>query len=119
MSAPERIYADADYDIGDGNCGLHEIRKRACEPAIEYVRADIHQTELAAAHARIAEFEAALEKSLPVLNAAILLQKSAQHYISDGEYETYSGLSEPDAIIFVQGPAAIEAAKATMKDKKL
>jgi hypothetical protein len=39
-NAPALIYADADYECGDGKCGLHSSGKSANEPAIVYVRAD-------------------------------------------------------------------------------
>jgi hypothetical protein len=34
------VWADADYEVGDGTCGLHETQKPANEPAIPYVRFD-------------------------------------------------------------------------------
>lgn len=37
---PTLLFADADYEIGDGKCGLHTDGKYASEPAIVYVRAD-------------------------------------------------------------------------------
>lgn len=40
--APSVIFADADYEVGDGKCGLHEDAKSANEPAIVYVRADAY-----------------------------------------------------------------------------
>ena len=39
-NAPTLIWADADYEVGDGKCGLHEGQKGANEPAIPYVRLD-------------------------------------------------------------------------------
>lgn len=39
--APLYVYADADYEEGDGSYGLHETVKRANEPAIQYRRADL------------------------------------------------------------------------------
>lgn len=39
-NAPYCVFADADYESGDGSCGLHETPKSANEPAIVYVRAD-------------------------------------------------------------------------------
>lgn len=38
--APALIFADADFEVGDGNMCLHEDGKRCNEPAIVYVRAD-------------------------------------------------------------------------------
>lgn len=38
--APDVVFADMDYEIGDGPCGLHERARNADEPAIVYVRAD-------------------------------------------------------------------------------
>lgn len=43
-AAPLYVYADADYEEGDGSCGLHETVKRANEPAIQYRRADLLST---------------------------------------------------------------------------
>ena len=40
--APVIIFADADYEVGDGKVGLHEDDKCANEPAIVYVRADAY-----------------------------------------------------------------------------
>ena len=40
--APAAIFADADYEVGDGKCGLHESDRNANEPAIIYVRADAY-----------------------------------------------------------------------------
>lgn len=40
--SPAIIFADADYEVGDGSMGLHEDDKRANEPAIVYVRADAY-----------------------------------------------------------------------------
>ena len=37
ISGPKYIYADYDYEIGDGSCGLHEEEKRANEPAQRYI----------------------------------------------------------------------------------
>lgn len=39
-NAPSVVWADADYEVGDGTCGLHETQKPANEPAIPYVRFD-------------------------------------------------------------------------------
>lgn len=38
--APAVIFADADYEVGDGACGIHERAKYASEPCIPYLRAD-------------------------------------------------------------------------------
>lgn len=38
---PLTVYVDADYKIGDGNCGLHTSAKNTNEPAIVYVRSDM------------------------------------------------------------------------------
>ena len=48
--APALVFADYDYEVGDGACGLHADGKSANEPAIVYVRADA----LIDAHARLA-----------------------------------------------------------------
>lgn len=53
-NTPTFIFADADYEIGDGSCGLHECVKRTNEPGIVYVRADSYL----ALSARVAELEA-------------------------------------------------------------
>lgn len=54
-AAPSVIFADADYEIGDGKCGLHEDDKQANEPAIIYVRADVYMAALAQIEALIKE----------------------------------------------------------------
>lgn len=38
--APTLVFSDADYEVGDGTCGLHADGKSANEPVIVYVRAD-------------------------------------------------------------------------------
>ena len=38
--APALVFADYDYEVGDGVCGLHADGKSANEPTIVYVRAD-------------------------------------------------------------------------------
>ena len=48
--APALVFADYDYEVGDGACGLHADGKSANEPAIVYVRADA----LIDAHDRLA-----------------------------------------------------------------
>jgi len=58
--APSLIFADADYDIGDGRIGLHEDDKQANEPAIIYVRADAYLdacAQVEALAARLADIE--------------------------------------------------------------
>ena len=37
--APSVVFADGDYEVGDGTCGLHADGKRCNEPAIIYARA--------------------------------------------------------------------------------
>ena len=54
--APRFVYVDADYEVGDGNCGLHSSAKQTNEPAIPYARVDA----LLAQAARIERLEAAL-----------------------------------------------------------
>ena len=39
-SSPNAVFADADYEIGDGVCGIHSSGKQANEPCIPYIRAD-------------------------------------------------------------------------------
>ena len=38
--APALLFADYDYEVGDGTCGVSEDGKRCNEPAIVYARAD-------------------------------------------------------------------------------
>ena len=38
--APSAVFADADYEVGDGVCGIHASGKQASEPCIPYLRAD-------------------------------------------------------------------------------
>lgn len=45
-AAPTVIFADADYEVGDGKTGLHEDDKYANEPAIVYVRSDAYLSAL-------------------------------------------------------------------------
>ena len=51
--APQIIFADYDYEVGDGKCGIWEDAKSANEPAIVYARADalIDAADLLAAQA--------------------------------------------------------------------
>jgi len=39
-SSPNAVFADADFEVGDGICGLHASGKQANEPCIPYIRAD-------------------------------------------------------------------------------
>ncbi|GHE88602.1 hypothetical protein GCM10016455_05920 [Aliiroseovarius zhejiangensis] len=61
--APTLIWADSDYEVGDGLCGLHPDQKGANEPSIPYVRFDT-VLQLTAENdrlkARVAELEDAL-----------------------------------------------------------
>ena len=38
--APSLLFADGDYEVGDGTCGLHPDGKQCNEPVIIYARAD-------------------------------------------------------------------------------
>lgn len=71
-NAPAMIFADADYEAGDGNLGLHENSKSANGPTIIYVRADA----LELAYAQIA----ALHK-----NASALLERYKNTCGNDGQ----------------------------------
>lgn len=65
--APALVFADADYELGDGTCGLHSDGKQANEPAIVYTRVDA----LIDANDRIKELEAeiaSLRATLTVLD---------------------------------------------------
>ena len=57
-NAPAIIFADADYEVGDGKCGLHEDSKSANEPAIIYVRSDAIES----AYAQIAAIHDVLDR---------------------------------------------------------
>lgn len=46
-AAPSLVFADADFEAGDGRMCLHEDDKQANEPAIIYVRADAYMAALA------------------------------------------------------------------------
>jgi len=39
-SSPNAVFADADFKVGDGVCGLHASGRQANEPCIPYIRAD-------------------------------------------------------------------------------
>lgn len=58
--APRFVYVDADYEVGDGNCGLHSCAKQTNEPAIPYARVDA----LLAQAARIERLEALLTRAI-------------------------------------------------------
>lgn len=61
MSAPERIYMDADIEVGDGYwTRCFETPKPCSEPALEYVRADITADRIATLEARAEAAEARL-----------------------------------------------------------
>lgn len=62
--APTLVFADADYEVGDGICGLHSDGKQANEPAIVYTRMDA----LIDANDRIEELEAKLAKAVEALD---------------------------------------------------
>lgn len=61
-NAPALVYADADYEIGDGKTGLHESGKAANEPTIVYVRADGYIRALEEAEKLQAEVDAWRER---------------------------------------------------------
>jgi hypothetical protein len=43
MTAPERIYMDGDIEVGEGHWSrCFETPKPCIDPAIEYVRSDLH-----------------------------------------------------------------------------
>ena len=65
--APALVFADADYEVGDGTCGLHSDGKQANEPAIVYTRVDA----LINANDRIAELEAENKRLRAALDLAI------------------------------------------------
>lgn len=50
-AAPLLLFADFDYEVGDGVCGLHADGRQANEPAIIYVRVDSLVDALARAEA--------------------------------------------------------------------
>ena len=104
-NAPTLIWADADYEVGDGKCGLHEGQKGANEPAIPYVRLD-SAFDLADA-AVAAAYEAAAE-----------LARKCWH---DPESE-FSDAYVPDAIHALtpaDAKAALEAVRREAKAEAL
>ena len=58
--APSVVFADGDYEVGDGTCGLHPDGKRCNEPAIIYARADALVDALSRAKKAEAERDAAV-----------------------------------------------------------
>ena len=82
--APSVVFADGDYEVGDGTCGLHPDGKRCNEPAIIYARADALVDALSRAEEAEAERDALREalsliavvgySSDPAVNAAIARQ---------------------------------------------
>ena len=59
--APSVVFADGDYEVGDGTCGLHQDGKQCNEPAIVYVRADALVDALSRAENAEAERDAMRE----------------------------------------------------------
>ena len=74
-SAPSVVWADADFEVGDGTCGLHADQKPANEPAIPYVRIDALiaiRAQLVAAQAQV---QTARERETPLSEDARVMQK--------------------------------------------
>lgn len=67
--APALIFADADYEVGDGKHGLWEDGKYANEPAITYVRADAYLSLLNRAQIPVPSSREHAEKMLVVAEA--------------------------------------------------
>ena len=66
--APSVVFADGDYEVGDGTCGLHQDGKQCNEPAIVYVRADALVDALSRAENAEAERYALREALWHIIN---------------------------------------------------
>lgn len=61
--APALLFADYDYEVGDGTCGVSEDGKRCNEPAIVYARADALMDAIDRAEKAEAERDTALAEN--------------------------------------------------------
>jgi len=69
--APTLVFADADYEVCDGVCGLHADAKSANEPAIVFARADA-----------LVDAVARIEADAKVIEAANELAKAQTAFIA-------------------------------------
>lgn len=90
--APTLLFADYDYEVGDGTCGVSEDGKRCNEPAIVYTRADALMDALARAEA--AELQARYETD--VAQAAIDEAKRLSARLAEVEKERDEALRRRD-----------------------
>ena len=92
--APAVVFADADYEVGDGKIGLHENQKPANEPAIPYVRIDA-LVALAAENAKLREQAATVQSQRPDETDMAIWQEGYDHGRKGALEEAYNAL--PDA----------------------
>ena len=104
--APSVVFADGDYEVGDGTCGLHPDGKRCNEPAIVYARADALVDALSRAEKAEAERDA-LREALAHIN------------LMDPEHHGIDRFSDYDlrGIVLEMGRQARDALKREKSDE--
>lgn len=90
--APSIVFADCDYEVGDGKCGLHEDGKSANEPAIVYARADALMDALASIEQQAAE----IARLKAPFDAARAWKTARESAISDVAPGTFADLSRAE-----------------------
>ena len=94
--APSVVFADGDYEVGDGTCGLHPDGKRCNEPAIIYARADALVDALSRAEKAEAERDALKDREKHF--ASVLSVADRGQYRNDWDAAIRRVVAERDAL---------------------
>ena len=94
--APSVVFADGDYEVGDGTCGLHPDGKRCNEPAIIYARADALVDALSRAEKAEAERDALRDREKHF--ASVLSVADGGQYRNDWDAAIRRVVAERDAL---------------------
>ena len=111
--APMLVFADADYEDGDGSMGLHGDAKRANEPAIVFVRAD----QFLDAAAERDALRAALEKTWAVLEQIESHRRLCMQYDEENGHVPRTFDEEDLRIMEIAARAAMKEIERAITDK--
>ena len=75
--APALLFADYDFEVGDGTCGVAEDGKRCNEPAIVYVRADSLMDAIARAEKAESAARTAYTRGIQAAHDALVVVPAA------------------------------------------